>query len=54
MRQDGNRERQEGDFEDETCNRCVTKITRLKELIEAEEAKLFKAMRDAAKLKGYF
>ncbi len=54
MWQEDTSRKQEGDFEDETCNRCVTRITRLQALIEFEEAKLFKAMRDVAKLKAHF
>jgi len=54
MQQEDNSRAQEGDFEDETCNRCVKRITRLQALIEFEEAKLFKAMQDVTKLKAHF
>lgn len=46
MRQGDNGSDQEGVFEDELCNQCIEKITRLAALIEIEENKLFKAMRN--------
>ncbi|HEV2524408.1 MAG TPA: hypothetical protein VGU44_04700 [Gammaproteobacteria bacterium] len=49
MRQANNGTEQEGMFQDEACNQCVEKITHLKGLIEIEEKKLFKAMRNAKK-----
>ena len=51
MRQDDNRSVQEADFQDDTCNQCIEKITQLAALIEREEAKLFEAMRNATRLK---
>ncbi len=51
MRQDDNRSVQEADFQDDTCNQCIEKITQLAALIEMEEAKLFEAMRNATRLK---
>jgi hypothetical protein len=51
VRQDDNRSVQEADFQDDTCNECVEKITQLAVLIEIEEAKLFEAMRNAERLK---
>jgi phage antirepressor YoqD-like protein len=53
VRQDDNRSVQEADFQDDTCNECVEKITQLAALIEIEEAKLFEAMRNATKLKEH-
>jgi len=47
MQQDSNSRGQEGDFEDETWDRCVAKITRLQTLINIQEMKLLKAMRNA-------
>ena len=47
MRQDDNGGDQEGDFQDKACNQHIEKITHLKALMEIEEAKLFKAMRNA-------
>ncbi len=51
VRQDDNRSVQEADFQDDTCNQCIEKITQLAALIEMEEAKLFEAMRNATRLK---
>ena len=51
MQQGDNGNEQEGDFQDEVCDQCVEKITHLKELIEIEERKLRKAMRNASSLK---
>lgn len=51
VRQDDNESVQEADFQDDTCNECIEKITQLSALIEIEEAKLFEAMRNAKRLK---
>lgn len=53
MQLDDKGSEQEGDFQDEACDRCVEKITQLEELIKIEERKLRKAMR-TAKLKAHF
>ena len=54
MKQDDQGNNQEDDFQDETCDQHVEKITYLEGLIKIEEKKLFKAIRKAAKLKAVF
>lgn len=47
MQRNDNLSSEKVDFEDKSIDRCVAKITRLQELINIEEAKLFKAMRSS-------
>ncbi|HXH54587.1 MAG TPA: hypothetical protein VNK03_02450 [Gammaproteobacteria bacterium] len=47
MQHEHNRISQEDLFQDELCKQLIEKITHLGELIQIEEAKLFKAMQNA-------